>query len=118
MNNGKVLVADDDAFIRKLLNEFLSFYEYNVECVGSGEDALRLIETGHYDILITDYMMPGINGAELIRQIRNQNLSLPIIGISGSVDEKDFLSAGANFFMPKPLELTELKYAIERIFLL
>lgn len=115
-NNKKILVADDDVLVRKLLEEFLGFYGYNVDCVSNGEDAIRLIETGYYDILITDYIMPKINGLELIKRVRSLNLSLLIIGMSGTGDEKEFLTAGANFFMNKPIPLKKLKDILEREF--
>ncbi len=113
-NNKKILVADDDDLNRKLLKEFLSFYSYDVECVDNGKDAIALIKTGHYDVLITDYVMPGINGVELTKRVRSLNLSLPIIGISASGDEQEFMAAGANLFMEKPLTLSMLKNALER----
>ncbi|MBI4685286.1 MAG: response regulator [Nitrospirae bacterium] len=50
-NNKKILVVDDDIFIRNLLKEFLTLHGYNVECVSNGEDAIALIRTGHYTIL-------------------------------------------------------------------
>lgn len=116
INSRRVLVVDDDIIVRKLLKEFLTLHGYNADCVGNGEDAIKLIKTGHYDILIIDYMMPKIDGIELTRRIRNLSLSLPIIGISGMCNEKDFLSAGANLFMNKPITLSELKNILEREF--
>lgn len=116
INSRRVLVVDDDIIVRKLLKEFLTFHGYNVDCVSNGEDAIKLIKTGHYVILITDYMMLGIDGIKLTKKVRELNLSLPIIGISGMCNEKDFLSAGANLFMAKPLMLSELKNVLEREF--
>jgi two-component system capsular synthesis sensor histidine kinase RcsC len=113
-NNKKILVADDDALNRKLLDTFLTFCGYTVDCVTNGGDALTSIKRGDYDILITDYIMPEIDGIELTKRVRDLNLSLPIIGISSSDNEKAFLAAGANLFMAKPISLSVLGNALER----
>lgn len=104
----KPTAVNVDVLVRTLLNEFLTLCGYKVACVSNGGDAPTLIEAEHYDILIIDCIMPGINSIELIRKVRNMNLSLPIIGISGSDNEEDFLAAGANLFMGKPISLSML----------
>lgn len=114
-NGGKVLVADDDILIRKLLGDFLSFYGYDVDCVSNGKDALNQLETGYYDILITDYMMPAMNGIELTKKARDIKKSLAIIGMSASEEGRVFLAAGANFFLSKPFSPHALKNIIEEI---
>ena len=48
--------------------KFLTFHGYDVDCVSNGEDAIKLIKAKHYDVLVTDYMMPGINGIELVKK--------------------------------------------------
>ena len=67
-NNKKILVAEDDVLLRKLLSDLLTFYGYDVDCVSNGKEAIALIETDSYDILITDYLMPEMNGIELIKK--------------------------------------------------
>ncbi|MDP3047823.1 MAG: response regulator [Thermodesulfovibrionales bacterium] len=114
-NNKKILVAEDDPLVRKLLNEFLTLCGYDVDCVSNGEEAIALIGERPYDLLITDYMMPKINGIELIQKIRNLNLSVPIIGISASEEERGFLAAGANLFIAMPFSPHALKNIIEEI---
>ena len=114
-DNKKILVADDDADVRKLLKIFLTYFGYEVDCVNDGDDAMRLIEKSNYSLLITDYEMPGINGVELTKKVRNLRPSMPIIGISGAYDiKKDFHAAGATLFMEKPFTLSILKNAMER----
>lgn len=114
-NGRKVLVADDDTLVRKLLGDLLSFYGYDVDCVSNGKEAIALIETDSYDVLITDYLMPEMNGIELIKKVRDIKKSLAIIGMSASEEEKGFLAAGANFFMEKPFSPSALKNIIEEI---
>ncbi|PIV65599.1 MAG: response regulator [Nitrospirae bacterium CG01_land_8_20_14_3_00_44_22] len=114
-DNKKILVADDDVLLRKLLNDLLTFYGYDVACVSNGKEALARIETDSYDVLITDYMMPEMNGIELIKKARYIKKSLAIIGMSASEEEKGFLAAGANLFIAKPFSPYALKNIIEEI---
>ncbi len=111
----KILVVDDDHLIRDSLYELLSILGYNVECAGNGKDAIELMQKNIYDALITDHIMPGINGIELTKKIRNVGLKLLIIGISGTCNEKDFLDAGANVFINKPFTLRVLQNALKSI---
>lgn len=113
--NKKILVADDDVLLRKLLNDLLTFYGYDVDCVSNGEAAKTSIENGNYDLLITDYMMPEMNGIELIKKVRDIKKSLAIIGMSASEEEKGFLAAGANLFIAKPFSPYALKNIIEEL---
>jgi len=113
-NGRRVLVVDDDVLIRKLLETFLSFHGYKVQCASNAKEALKLIATENYDVLITDYAMPEVNGIELTKKIRSIASSLPIIGMSGTLAKKEFLNAGANFFTEKPIPLTALKELLEK----
>jgi len=113
-NGRRVLVVDDDVLIRKLLETFLSFHGYKVQCASNAKEALKLIATENYDVLITDYAMPEVNGIELTKKIRSIASSLPIIGISGTAREQEFMGAGANFFMEKPIALNALKETLEK----
>ena len=114
-NNKKILVADDDPLVRKLLNDFLTLCGYAVDCVSNGKEAIALIETGSYDVLITDYMMPEMNGIELIKKARDIKKSLAIMGMSATEEERGFLAAGANLFIAKPFNPHALKDRIEEI---
>jgi CheY-like chemotaxis protein len=95
--NKKILVADDDPLMRKLLSAVLTFYGYDIECVSNGKEAIALVETGSYDILITDYLMPEMNGIDLIKKARDIKKSLTIIGMRG----KSFYSQAFQPFCAK-----------------
>lgn len=114
----KVIVVDDDIDIRNLLSEFLRLHDCKVECFNNGKDALELIKNGYYDLLITDADMPGINGIMLTKIIRDISTPLLIIGMSGTSIESEFLAAGADFFLGKPISLGRLKGMLkERFFI-
>jgi len=118
-DNKKILVADDDAIVRKLLDIFLTYIGYDVHCVNDGEEAMTAIEKDNYCLLITDYEMPRINGIELTKKARNLRPSMPIIGMSGLHScRKEFLTEGASLFMEKPITLSILKDAMEKELLL
>ena len=104
-----ILIIDDDKGVRELLREFLRLYGFKAHCVENGILALNLLKKEYFDIIITDYSMPGMNGIELTKIVRSLYPQALIIGISGTdFDGKDFLAAGADAFLSKPLQLHEL----------
>ncbi len=103
-----VLIIDDDKVVRELLREFLRLHGFEVHSVNNGISALNLLKREHFNIIITDYSMPEMNGIELTKIVRSQYPHTLIIGISGNCDGKDFLTAGADAFLSKPLQLREL----------
>ena len=109
----KILVVDDDESMRVVLCEFLAEGGFSAQGVDSGTSALALLRESHFDAVITDYEMPGMDGIELIREIRSRNPYLFIIGVSGHGSAKDFMRAGANFFFPKPLQYEEVLLALK-----
>ncbi len=112
----RILVIDDNHIIRELLNNFFTINDYVVKEQG---DCQSLIysheELLNYEVLIIDYDMPGINGAEFVKNIRHLYPQLLIIGIS-SLEEasKYFLEAGANSFLLKPFSIFEILNIIEK----
>jgi len=110
---GRILIIDDDHLIRKLLRDFFELLGYEVLCLERARDALSRVKAECFDIVITDYSMPDMDGIELTRLIRQIRPSLPIIGISAACDERRFLDAGADHFIPKPFELKRLRKTVE-----
>lgn len=104
----RILVIDDDEAVLKLLREFLSFFGFYVRTARDGLSGLELFNQESFDIIITDCDMPGIGGIELTALLRSQNPSLHIIGISAEEKKEDFLKAGADLFISKPFELSNL----------
>src|SRR5688572_15911137 len=90
----KVLVVDDEASIRELLSKTLAMAEYEVDTVPDATTALdRLSSDNHYDLLIADLKMPGMDGLALIRQAKRLKASLPIIIITGFSTEASAIDA-------------------------
>jgi two-component system cell cycle response regulator len=109
----KVLVADDSAVYRKLMEQTLDPAQYSILFAKTGQSAVGLFEQHHPALVITDWMMPDFTGIELCRQIRaNPHASYTYIIIVTSVSEKENvvkgLAAGADDYLTKPFHPDEL----------
>ena len=80
----RILVVDDDRSIRLLNTEVLTGHGYEVTTAADGAAAWDELQLNHYDLLVTDNEMPRLSGMELIRQLHDAHLSLPIIMVTGS----------------------------------
>jgi len=107
----RVLIVDDDDKIRDMLCHYLRLHGFEAHGADNGISAIRVLtDSGQgFDIVITDYDMPGMGGIELVRTIRHRFTPGTIIGMSGMENtERDFLNVGAHAFFPKPLELQDI----------
>lgn len=106
-----ILVCEDDQRIRKLMCEYLSSAHYRVHESSNGEEALDVLESHSIDLLITDVMMPIMDGFTLSKSLRDANYTLPILMITAkeSIDDKrtGFLS-GTDDYMVKPVDMDEM----------
>ncbi|SDP80416.1 HD domain-containing phosphohydrolase [Desulforhopalus singaporensis] len=116
-SKAKVLIVDDELLNRELLEDYVELLGYEGESVAGGEQALQKIRTQKYDMVLLDVMMPGFNGIETTRKIREDYnpVDLPIImvtALSGRDDRLKAVEAGANDFIVKPVDKTELNVRI------
>ncbi len=113
----RILVVDDDEVIRQLLNEALTMEGYRPTTVKSGEEAVRILKTSQFDVIITDLSMPGMSGLELIRQTNEEHPDVPKIIITGAGTLEDAIESiriGAYDYIRKPLNLGELWIVLNR----
>lgn len=108
-----VLVVDDDLRIRDLLREMLRLFGYSVFEAEDGVDALEKVEETLPDVIITDVMMPNMDGITLCKTLRGQTrtAALPIIMLSGKTHlnaSEDGISAGATRYLFKPVAMDNL----------
>lgn len=104
----KILIVDNEPIIKDLLHDFLVLHGYHVDCTTNGFDALKLVENGCYNLLIVDFQIPGLNGVEFLKRLKERWTSLPVFAMSTS-DVKDlFREAGANLIIPKPINIDSL----------
>src|SRR5919107_196710 len=112
----RLLVADDDAAVRSVLSEFLSA-EHECESVGSAEEALGLLESGGFQLVLSDLAMPGMSGLELTARVRELSPDTLVIVVSGSLEIEsavEALRAGAFDYLVKPFDLEHLQLAVRR----
>ena len=101
----KILIADDESRIRKLLNDFLSKEGYDVIEAKDGQEALDLFYSEKPNLVILDVMMPGFDGLEVCEEIREASDEVPIIILTAKDNESDELngfSKGADEYISKP----------------
>lgn len=121
MNKTKILIVDDNDVFLTLLNDFLIQNEYDVLTSSNGLDAKKINSDFNPDIVITDVVMPGIDGIELLMSLRNTNPNVKVIVMSGGnkghADTYLLLAdkLGANLILNKPFELSSLLIEIKKL---
>ena len=113
----KVLMIDDDVKLTELVDEFLSSQKYEVISKHIPEEGLEYLNKNGADIVILDIMLPGMDGFQVLRKIR-ENLTTPVIMLTarGEVTDRIVgLELGADDYLPKPFEPRELLARIQSI---
>ena len=107
----KILIAEDDLELRQLFRHVLLKNGYTVKGVSDGQEALDVLEKDYYDLIISDIMMPNMDGYELVRSLRDAGDSIPVLMVTAKDAFDDmrmgFLS-GTDDYMVKPVNINEL----------
>ena len=107
----KILIAEDDRELRQLFSHVLIKNGYAVKGVSDGREALEALEADYYDAVITDIMMPRMDGYELVRELRDSGSTIPVLMITAKDAFDDmrlgFLS-GSDDYMVKPVNVNEM----------
>lgn len=114
----KILIVDDDDFIRTVLLKTLLAEGYHVEESSNGAHAIEKLETNEYDLIITDIVMPGQSGISVGEYAKQQQLSAAILAISSYAVEGgmlDFAKYFADETLKKPFSKTELLEIVRRL---
>lgn len=107
----KILIIEDEKLLADSLKALLEKKGFDVECVYDGESGAEYAETGVYDLLILDVMMPKMDGFEVARSVRAKRCGTPILMLtarSGLEDRIRGLNAGADYYLTKPFDTREL----------
>ena len=107
----KILIAEDDRELRQLFEHVLSKNNYAVTGVSNGQEALQALENGYYDLLISDIMMPVMDGYELVRSLREAGHHLPVLMITAKTafdDMRQGFLSGTDDYMVKPVNVNEM----------
>ena len=107
----KILIAEDDSELRQLFQHVLTKNGYAVTGVSNGEEAFVAVEASYFDLIISDIMMPKMDGYELVRALRDAGLTTPVMMITAKDAFDDmrlgFLS-GSDDYMVKPVNVNEM----------
>ncbi|MBO5178171.1 MAG: response regulator transcription factor [Lachnospiraceae bacterium] len=114
----KILVVEDDNELNRLFCRTLERNGYEALAAADASEALEILDKESVDVIISDVMMPGMDGFEFVRQLREAQMTLPIMMITAKSDIKDkqsgFLS-GADDYMVKPVELQEMLLRVQAL---
>src|SRR3989338_7032364 len=117
MDKKKILVIDDEENIRILYSEELQYEGYDVIVASNAEEADIKIRESNPDLITLDIRMPGMDGIELLRKLRERDKNIPIVMCSAYSDYKqDFMTWASEAYIIKSSDMVELKSTIREIF--
>lgn len=117
----RILIIDDDEVTREILDELFEMEGYRVAKASDGKEGLKLHKENPFDLIITDIIMPEMEGLETIREIKRISPEVKIIAISGGgrLDPNGYLimagKLGANLTFDKPLDPAQLLKGVQRL---
>jgi DNA-binding response OmpR family regulator len=112
---GRLLLVDDDPGVLDLLHEYFAGQGYDVELASSGEAALSAVRAKRPDLVLLDIRMPGIDGVEVLRRLRREDGTLPVVMVTANEDvtlARETLNVGAFDYVAKPFDFTHLEQVV------
>lgn len=109
----QILVAEDEDIIKILYQRALTMFGYEPHIESDGVSAFEYFTQNQVDLVITDNEMPRMKGTDLIKKIRELDLQIPVILVSGTASEEEAKQAGANASLRKPVNIMDLKAKVE-----
>lgn len=111
----RVLVIDDHSHTRGLLCDLLTFWGYQPDAVSNGREGIARFAEGHYDLVLTDLVMPGVSGLEVAETIRHADPTVGVIMFTGSGADLQLHGRRLGFtLLRKPLEVQGLEAAVRQ----
>lgn len=107
----KILIAEDDRELQQLFSHVLTKNGYSVTGVSNGQEALDTLDANYYDLIISDVMMPEMDGYELVRQLREAKNTIPVLMITAKDAFDDMrlgFQSGSDDYMVKPVDINEM----------
>ena len=111
-----ILVVEDDKNLRKFITTYLQRNKYNTYEATNGEEALNVLDQSYIDLIVSDIMMPKMDGYELIKSLREAKYEVPILIITAKSeieDKKEGFLLGADDYMVKPIDIEEMLLRIQ-----
>jgi CheY-like chemotaxis protein len=112
----RILLVDDNAVVRDMLVDLVASFGYTADAASSGVEALALFDRGRYDIVLTDLLMPGMSGWEVLAAVRQRDPQIPVIIITGTPAIGDPRAARPGIaVLRKPVDVTALDAMIKQM---
>ena len=114
----KILIAEDDRELRQLFSHVLNRHVYTVTGVSNGQEALDAMDADFYDMIISDIMMPVMDGYELVRQLRDVGNTTPVLMITAKDAFDDMrlgFQSGVDDYMVKPINVNEMVLRVQAL---
>ena len=114
----KILIAEDDLELRQLFRHVLLKNGYTVKGVSDGQEALDVLEKDYYDLIISDIMMPNMDGFQLVKELKDIDSKIPVLIISAkgaSFDKEKAFKLGIDDYMVKPINVNEMIWRVEAL---
>jgi two-component system alkaline phosphatase synthesis response regulator PhoP len=114
----RLLIVEDESAIRNGLVDVFVFHGYEVDSVDDGREGLRLAQTGRFDLVLLDVMLPGIDGFEICDRIRQDDREQPIIMLTAKTADEDIIQGlrlGADDYVAKPFSIAQLVLRVEAV---
>ncbi len=114
----RILIAEDERPLARALKKIFEKNNYSADAVHNGEDALIYLDSGNYDVVILDIMMPKMDGITTLKKIRSGGNQIPVLMLTAKAEINDRvlgLDSGANYYITKPFDSKELLAAIRAI---
>ncbi len=108
----RALIADDDSANREILTRMLAHLGWESDAVNDGAAAAERALKGGYDAVLLDICMPGVDGFEAARRIREGGSRVPLLAVSGAEEDQRALDSGFDLCLPKPYTLENLRDAL------
>jgi len=111
----KILIVEDDRFFRDMFSDLLSGQGYEVDCAASGEEGVKMLMERPFDLVITDLVMPGIDGMGILARAKERDPSIDVIMVTGNANLESAIFAlkhGARDYLVKPVNSDEFLHSV------
>ena len=114
----RIFVVDDEEALRTVLGSELEGEGYHVQMAGDGDEAIKILETNTFDLILLDIKMPTVDGFEVLKFVKQKHPTTKVIMLTGFADLKNAIESkklGAEDFVSKPYDLVDLLTTVERV---
>ena len=115
-NRCRLLIVEDDTALAALLEEYLNASNYDIQVVNDGSSAIKLLDRQHFDMVLSDIMLPGVSGLEILKEAGGdfaRTIVVLMTGYSGIDDALSAVKQGAYDFVSKPFQLPEMRVRLD-----